>query len=108
MNHLQLFPPSSKPPLTAQLLHHFYQGGTLNKFEAINLFRHRNLANVISKLKTEYSLNFSYQSERTICPNNMETICPRYWLINSIENIDAANYVLVNEFGYIQIHKPAA
>ncbi|MBB1455214.1 MULTISPECIES: hypothetical protein [unclassified Pseudoalteromonas] len=108
MNHIQLTPPAKKPPIKALLLHHFYQGGTLNRFEAIEQFNYKSLAEAISKFRAIHFLEFSRQSEFSRCQNNMTTICPRYWLTNNTENLEAAYHVLVHEFGYTPSFKPAA
>lgn len=108
MNHIKLMPPAKRPPIKALLLHHFYQGGTLNKFEAIEQFNCKSLSDVISNYKTEHFLVFSRQSESVKWHRNMEAICPRYWLSKSTENLEATYHILVHKYGYMPSFRPAA
>lgn len=109
MNDFSLLPPENKEPIkVARVLHYLYEGGLLNRFEAASLLHDTCLNSTISNIRNDLCITINGKSEIFKGYKNLQTICNRYWMETSPENIEKAYRVLVIHFGYQPNIRPAA
>ena len=102
MHFVTLTPPTNKEPIKiARILCYLYHGSTLNRFEASYLLHDTCLNSTISVIRNDFGIVVNGQSEKVLGYQKLQTICQRYSLSNSTENLTKAYNVLVEYFGYI-------